>query len=137
MKYPPVNKLRSHTELQQKYIQAVIEVEGLRREKNAERWASKKYKIDRDKAREQASVYKKKTVTLTQQQKANDEAKACGYWSGGAAITVTIIYEICEYSGNWLGGPSWAGFWKHQAVHSTALWCMTMIFAFLYKASRK
>jgi hypothetical protein len=136
-KYPPTNKIRSADEMQRLYLQAVKEVESLRKTTNYTNITARQYKHDRDDAREEATRYKKKTVTLTKAQKARDEANACGMWSGGACITVTIIYEICAISGYWIGGSEWEAFWRHQAIHSTVLWVCTVFFAEVFKATRR
>ena len=137
MKYPPISKIRSTDEMQKLYLRAVAELESTRKTEKATEIVTRQYRNDRDSAREEASRFKKKTITLTKSQKARDEANATGMWSGGACITVTIIYEICAISGYWIGGNEWEDFWKHQAVHSTVLWLCTIFFAEIYKQTRR
>jgi len=136
-KYPPINKIRSADEMQRLYLRAVKEIESLRKTSKYTNITARQYKHERDSSRQEASHYRKQTVTLTKSQKARDEANATGMWSGGACITVTIIYEICAISGYWIGGHEWEDFWKHQAVHSTVLWLCTVFFAEIYKQTRR
>tara|TARA_R100001082_G_scaffold31383_2_gene15972 strand:+ start:378 stop:764 length:387 start_codon:yes stop_codon:yes gene_type:complete len=74
----------------------------------------------------------KDVVTLTKNQKAVDEAKKAGYWSGAAAISVTILYEIWKVVG-FPGGREWIEFWQHEAVYGVIMWLSTVMFGILYK----
>tara|TARA_R100001079_G_C4297127_1_gene89632 strand:- start:117 stop:500 length:384 start_codon:yes stop_codon:yes gene_type:complete len=74
----------------------------------------------------------KDMVTLTKHQKATEEAKKAGYWSGAAAIAVTILYEIWKVVG-FPGGKEWLEFWQHEAVYGVIMWISTVLFGILYK----
>ena len=58
--FPPLNKIRSQTELQNNYLKAVRRVESLTRERNANQWAAKGYRSDRDNLKGKASSLEKK-----------------------------------------------------------------------------
>lgn len=132
--FPPLTKIRSQTELQQQYLKAIARVDQLQREKSAERWATKKYRKDRDELRGKKKVLEKKVITLTTAKKKEDEAKACGYWSGAASVTVTIAYLLCDEVGFPFG---WDNFWNHYAVNCFLVNLATMLFAWAYKLTNK
>ena len=72
-------------------------------------------------------------VTMTKQQKAKDEANKAGYWSGAAAIAVTMMYEAFKVVG-FPGGRAWAEWWAHEAVYGAIVWTVTMCFGWAYRA---
>ena len=94
MNYPPTEQIRSRIEQERLYNAARKEIESLRASVKAENVITKGYKHDRDELREEVKIAKRHVVTLTKSQKAAEEANKAGMWSGGAAITVTILYEI-------------------------------------------
>ena len=132
--FPPLNKFRSQTELQNNYLIAVRRVESLTRERNANQWAAKGYRSDRDNLKGKASSLEKKVLHLTKQQQATEEAKACGYWSGAASICVTMTYLVMDEVGFPFG---WEDFWSHYAVNCALVNIATIFFAWLYKTTQK
>ena len=85
-------------------------------------------------ARADAKAAKGQLVTLTKQQKARDEANKAGYWSGAAAIAVTMMYEAFKVVG-FPGGRAWAEWWAHEAVYGAIVWTVTMGFGWAYRAT--
>ena len=85
-------------------------------------------------ARADAKAAKSKLVTLSKHQKAKDEANKAGYWSGAAAITVTIFYEAFKVVG-FPGGRAWSEWWGHEAVYGVIVWTVTMGFGWAYRAT--
>ena len=73
-------------------------------------------------------------VTLTKKQKAADEAKSAGLWSGMAAVAVTVLYETWKVVG-FPGGYRWMEWWNHEAIFGIMMWISTYIFATAYKLS--
>ena len=67
--------------------------------------------------------------------KAKEEASKAGYWSGGAAVTVALFYELCKAGNTWIGGAKFQEFWQHEAMVSTLTFIMTSMFAWAYKAA--
>ena len=76
----------------------------------------------------------KQLVTISKKQKAKEEANKAGMWSGGAAVTVTIMYEMFKISG-FPGGLKWMEFWEHEAVFGVIMWMVTLLFGHAYKAA--
>ena len=73
-------------------------------------------------------------VTMTKGQKAKDEANKAGYWSGAAAIAVTMMYEAFKVVG-FPGGRAWAEWGGHEAVYGAIVWTVTMGFGWAYRAT--
>ena len=73
-------------------------------------------------------------VTLTKKQKAADEAKSAGLWSGMAAVAVTVLYETWKVIG-FPGGYRWMAWWNHEAIFGIMMWISTYVFATAYKLS--
>ena len=118
--YPPYNKIRSTSEMKEWYERARKEINNY---KSTARVATASAKESATQARSLKAENKqlgKDVVTLTKNQKAADEAKKAGYWSGAAAISVTILYEVWKIVG-FPGGREWIEFWQHEAVYGLSL----------------
>ena len=97
--YPPYNKIRTTSEMKEWYERARKEINNY---KNSAKIATASAKESATQARSLKAENKqlgKDVVTLTKNQKAADEAKKAGYWSGAAAISVTILYEVWKIVG--------------------------------------
>ena len=130
--YPPYNKIRSTNEMKEWYERARKEINNY---KSTARVATASAKESATQARSLKAENKqlgKDVVTLTKNQKAADEAKKAGYWSGAAAIAVTILYEVWKIVG-FPGGREWTEFWQHEAVYGVIMWVSTILFGILYK----
>jgi len=130
--YPPYNKIRTTSEMKEYYEKARKEINDY---KNSAKIANASAKESFAHARSLQAENKqlgKDVVTLTKNQKAVDEAKKAGYWSGAAAISVTILYEIWKVVG-FPGGREWLEFWQHEAVYGVIMWISTVLFGILYK----
>ena len=113
-RYPPWERIASPTELRKYYESARKEIIDY---KNSARIANAGTKmIAQDKEK-----YKK-------------EAKKAGYWSGGATIAVTILYETWKVVG-FPGGREWMAWWEHEAIYGVIVWCSTVTLGWIYKAS--
>ena len=115
-KYPPPEQIPSAERQRILYIEAVKEIDHLRKMVASENIVAKEYK-----------------------QKAADESKKAAAWSGGATICVTILYQLWHT----IGFPfarngadkKWMEFWSHEAVYGVIVWLMTVMFAEVYKAT--
>ena len=76
---------------------------------------SRQYRKKAEEATTEKKVADKKLLHLTKKQKAIEEGKKAGYWSGAAAISVTILYETWKIAG-FPGGKQWESWWTHEAV---------------------
>ena len=99
------------------------------------RVVSKKYRNKAHEATKENKVINKRLLTLSKKQKALDEAKKASYWSGAAAISITILYETWKVIG-FPGGRQWARWWEHEAVYGVLMWSATCMFGWFYIASR-
>ena len=137
-RYPPPEEIPSAERQRLLYLQAVKEIHSLRESVRNENVVTKEYKHDRDGLRDELKLAKRSIVTLTRRQKAADESKKAAAWSGGAAICVTIMYQLWHT----IGFPfarngadkKWQAFWEHEAVYGTLVWFVTVLFAEVYKA---
>ena len=138
-KYPSPEEIPSAERQRILYIQAVKEIYALRASVKSENVITKEYKHDRDDLRDELKTAKRSIVTLSRRQKAIDEGKKAAAWSGGAAICVTILYQLWHT----IGFPfarngadkKWQMFWEHEAVYGLIVWIMTVFFAEVYKAT--
>ena len=102
---------------------------------------AKEYKHDRDDLKGELKHAKRSIITLSRRQKAADESKKAAAWSGGAAIFITILYQLWHT----IGFPfarngadkKWQMFWEHEAVYGAMVWIVTVLFAEVYKATNK
>ena len=126
------SKLRSTTELRKYYEKAINEINGYKTSAKLANASAKGFAQDARSLKAENKQLGKDVVTLTKNQKAAEEAKKAGYWSGAAAISVTILYEVWKIVG-FPGGREWIEFWQHEAVYGVIMWISTMLFGVLYK----
>ena len=126
-------------ELQQWYDTLRSDLSSCKRELRIANTISRGDRADLVATRKEAEEASRQIVTLTRKQKAADEAKQSAAWSGGAAIFVTILYQIFDIVGFPIGGhrPDWVSFWKHEAVNGVILWMATCTFALIHKATKR
>ncbi len=138
-KYPPPEQIPSAERQRILYIEAVKEIDHLRKMVSSENIVAKEYRHDRDELKGELKSAKRSIVTMSKRQKAADESKKAAAWSGGATICVTILYQLWHT----IGFPfarngadkKWMEFWSHEAVYGVIVWLMTVMFAEVYKAT--
>ena len=135
MNYPPYNKIRSTGEMKECYEKAIKEVASLRESARNQRAASSENRKEVLESRRQVKRLNKDLLTMTAKEKAQEEASKCGYWSGGATVFVTMLYEAWRIVG-FPGGRQWAAWWEHEALFGAITWVTTMTFASFYRASQ-
>ena len=135
MNYPPYNKIRSTGEMRECYEKAIKEVASLRESARNQRAASSENRKEVLESRRQVKQLNKDLLTMTAKEKAQEEASKCGYWSGGATVFVTMLYEAWRIVG-FPGGREWASWWEHEALYGALCWATTMTFASFYRASQ-
>ena len=91
---------------------------------------------DKNKYKSEATIASRQLLQISKRQKASDEAKKAGFWSGAATIGVTILYESWKVVG-FPGGHRWMDWWNHEAVYGVMVWCSTMVLGVLYRAAHK
>ena len=134
MNYPAWNRVASHGDKKRHYEAMRREINGYRNAANAANVTARKYRKKADEAATEKLAVDKKLLHITEEQKAIDETKKAGYWSGAAAISVTIFYEICKVQGvGYPGGHRFASVWTHEAVIACCTWISTVIFGLLYR----
>ena len=123
----------SFGDLKKAYIKLYGEWEDAKRRRGNADSVLKTVTMEGREAKRQAKKRGKEVITLTRREKARAEANKAGYWSGGAAIAVTIMYEIFKVSG-FPGGRDWAEFWNHEAVFGVIMWAVTLSFGWVYRS---
>lgn len=130
--YPHPHKIRSTTELRELYEKARNEINSYKTSAKVANASAKQSARDARHLKAENKQLGKDVVTLTKNQMAKEEAKKAGYWSGAAAISVTILYEVWKIVG-FPGGREWIQFWQHEAVYGVIMWLSTVLFGILYK----
>ena len=133
MRYLPPERIASVTELRDSYREALKEIKTLRQAARNERYASQENRKEALEGRKTVKKLNKDIVTLTKKEQAAEEASKCGYWSGGATVCVTMLYEAWRIVG-FPGGREWAAWWEHEALYGAICWVTTMTFASFHKA---
>ena len=128
------DKTATYAELKTYYRQLVEELDECQRNKRVSEQLSRSRYGEAKEAKTEVKKVKRNLVTLTKRQKAKDEASKAGYWSGGAAVTVALFYELMKAGETWIGGNQYQSFWQHEAMVSTLTFMMTSIFAWAYKS---
>ena len=130
--YPPYNKIRTTSEMKEWYERARKEINNYKTSAKVANASAKQTAKTARSLKEENKQLGKDVVTLTKNQMAKEEAKKAGYWSGAAAISVTILYEVWKIVG-FPGGREWTEFWQHEAVYGVIMWTSTILFGILYK----
>jgi hypothetical protein len=135
-KYPPWERIASPTDLRKKYESARSEIINYKKSAQLANQGTKIIAKDREKYKKEAKVAKGQVVRLSKKQKATEEAKKAGYWSGASTIAITILYETWKVVG-FPGGREWMGWWEHEAIYGVMVWISTCTLGWFYKASHK
>ena len=133
MRYLPPERIASVTELRDSYREALKEIKTLRQAARNERYARQENRKEALEGRKTVKKLNKDIVTLTKKEQAAEEASKCGYWSGGATVCVTMLYEAWRIVG-FPGGREWAAWWEHEALYGAICFITTMTFASFHKA---
>ena len=135
-RYPPWERIASPTELREKYESARNEIKNYKQMANMANVTSRELAKDKYKYKKEAKVAKGQVVRLSKKQKATEEAKKAGYWSGAATIAITILYETWKVVG-FPGGREWMDWWNHEAVYGVMVWVSTCTLGWFYRAGHK
>ena len=135
-RYPPWERIASPTELKEKYTSARNEIINYKKTAQIANAATKAIAKDKRKYQAEAKVAKGQVVKLSKKQKATDEAKKAGYWSGAATIAITILYETWKVVG-FPGGREWMEWWNHAAVYGVMVWISTCTLGWFYRVGHK
>ena len=135
-RYPPWERIASPTELKEKYESARNEINNYKQMANMANVTSRELAKDKYKYKKEAKVAKGQVVRLSKKQKATEEAKKSGYWSGAATIAITILYETWKVVG-FPGGREWMAWWEHEAVYGVMVWVSTCTLGWFYRAGHK
>ena len=135
-RYPPWGSIASRTDLKKYYESMREEIAGYKQSAQNSDITAKKYRQKADESSKENKTINNRLLTLSKKQKAVGEAKKAGYWSGAAAISITILYETWKVIG-FPGGGRWMEWWNHEAVFGVMMWFATCAFGWLYKASHE
>ena len=135
-RYPPWERIASPTELREKYESARNEINNYKKSAQMANITSRELAKDKYKYKAEAKVAKGQVVKLSKKQKATDEAKKAGYWSGAATIAITILYETWKVVG-FPGGRAWMAWWEHEAIYGVMVWISTCTLGWFYRAGHK
>ena len=135
-RYPPWERIASPTELKEKNESARNEIKNYKQMANMANVTSRELAKDKRKYKAEAKVAKGQVVRLSKKQKATEEAKKAGYWSGAATIAITILYETWKVVG-FPGGREWMDWWNHEAVYGVMVWVSTCTLGWFYRAGHK
>ena len=135
-RYPPASKIAALSELRETYERARAEIQSYKTSAHMANVTARSLARDKHKYESEAKVARGQLLQLSKRQKASDEAKKAGYWSGAATISVTILYEMWKVVG-FPGGYRWADCWAHEAVYGVMVWCSTMVLGIMYRAAHK
>ena len=125
----------SYGELKEYYRSLVEELDECKRNRRVSQELSRDRYNEAKEAKTEVKRLRRDLVTISRKQKAREEASKAGYWSAGAAVTVSLFFELCKATNQWPGGRQYEPFWTHEAMVSTLTFVMTALFAWAYKAA--
>ena len=118
------------SDLQRAYKKLHRELLEAKRTKSATESVLSRTAKDMRKARGEAKHLRHDVVQMTKKQKANEELKSCGAWSGAAIGCVTVVWA--GFAEHGYPGPKWL--FQHEFVYGSACWFTTMLFGWAAKA---
>jgi|TARA_R100001086_G_scaffold188535_3_gene106488 hypothetical protein len=119
--------------LRRHYISILEELAECKRQRKAMESVAQTQRKSATDAKATVRQQSKQLLTISRQQKAQEEMKKAGAWSGGAAIFVIILYQVFHVLG-FPGGNQWENFWNHEAVYGVCMCSMTYFTGWVYKA---
>ena len=119
--------------LRRHYTQVLDELNECHRQRRAMEDVAHTQRKSASEAKSQVKRQSKQLLTISRKQKAQEEMNKAGAWSGAAAISVVIMYEVFKVIG-FPGGYRWEEFWKHEAVYGVFMCSMTYFMGWAYKA---
>ena len=125
-------EVASFGDLRECYDKLIKQLDDLYKELRMSRTSHRGDRKELEETRTEVKKAKKIVFTLTKKQKAAEEAKKAGLWSGAAAVAVTVLYETWKVIG-FPGGYRWMEWWNHEAVFGVMMWVSTYMFATAYK----
>ena len=135
-RYPPASQIAAPSELREAYARARAEIKNYKTAAHNANVTARDLAKDAHKYKSEATIASRQLLQISKRQKASDEAKKAGFWSGAATIGVTILYESWKVVG-FPGGHRWMDWWNHEAVYGVMVWCSTMVLGVLYRAAHK
>ena len=132
---PPWNRVASHNDKKKYYEEMRDEIGREKTSASHARATARDYRNRAADAAEEKKASDQKLLHLTKKQKALEETKMAGCWSGASAIFITILYETWKVVG-FPGGYKFQGWWEHEAVYGVLMWITTVILGWLYKATQ-
>ena len=135
-RYPPASQIAAPSELREAYERARAEIQNYKTAAHNANVTARDLAKDAHKYKSEATIASRQLLQISKRQKASDEAKKAGFWSGAATIGVTILYESWKVVGL-PGGHRWMDWWNHEAVYGVMVWCSTMVLGVLYRAAHK
>jgi hypothetical protein len=133
--HPPWDRVASQGEKRQHYEAMRDEISRAKSSAGIAHKTARDFRHKAEEATENKKVSDKKLLHLTEKQKALEETKKAGYWSGAAAISITILYETWKVVG-FPGGTRWREWWEHEAVYGVLMWGATITFGWFYRATK-
>ena len=127
-------KLSNLHEIKHFYRTLVTELDECHRLRRAMTEVASDRRLGLDEAKRTVKKQSKQILTISKRQKAQEEMKKAGAWSGAAAVLVVIMYEIFKVIG-FPGGYQLESFWKHEAVYGVFMTAVTYIMGWCYKTS--
>ena len=135
-RYPPASQIAAPSELREAYERARAEIKNYKTAAHNANVTARDLAKDAHKYKSEATIASRQLLQISKRQKASDEAKKAGFWSGAATIGVTILYESWKVVG-FPGGHRWMDWWNHEAVYGVMVCCSTMVLGVLYRAAHK
>ena len=135
MRFPPWSQTPSMGEKRKYYEKMRDEIAIHRESAKSAHIIARQFRKKADEATSEKKVTDQKILHLTKKQKAIEEGKKAGYWSGAAAISVTILYETWNVAG-FPGDKQWETWWTHEAVYGVLMWFTTLMFGWFYRATQ-
>jgi hypothetical protein len=133
--HPPWDRVASQGEKRQHYEAMRDEISRAKSSAGIAHKTARDFRHKAEEAKTEKKVAEKKLLHLTEKQKATEEQKKTGVWSGAGGGSIIILYQTWDIIG-YPGGNRWKGWWEHEAVYGALMWAVTLLFAWFYKATR-
>ena len=133
--YPPPEQIPSAERQRRLYVEAVKEIDHLRKMVASENIIAKEYKHDRDDLQGELKQSRRKVKLLTVREHQRKLSKSAAAFASVSGVIMTITYEAFKVWGFPFarGNKAVIEFWHHEAVFAALTAILTWLLAEIYK----
>ena len=138
--YPPPEEIPSAERQRLLYIQAVKEIQSLRKSVKNENVVAKDSRAELIATREEVKKEKAKNksfrIQLTKKELASKHAANASKFAAIGGVATELLYQTWAVTG-FIGGHKWEEWWLSQEMYGVVMFVCTSFVGFIYRAAHE